>query len=74
MTGDPTTTTAETVRALAAVAQLPLPSERLEVVAPQLGEWLDAANELSAKMSAPEYAALMPAVVFTHPDVQGVGE
>jgi hypothetical protein len=56
------------VQALAAAADLPLPADRAALVAEQLGGWLAAANELSAKMSAPEFAAVTPATVFTHPD------
>lgn len=74
MTGDSTGMTSATVRAIAEAADLPLPSEREEMVAAQLGVWLSAANELSRKMSAPELASVLPATVFTHPDASGAGE
>ena len=63
----PTEVNAETVRTLAELAALPLSPERAAALAPQLAEWLTAANELSRKMSAAEHAALMPATVFTQP-------
>jgi hypothetical protein len=61
--------TPETVRALAAIADLPLAKGRAEVVAELLAEWLPAATELSRKMSAPEHQTLLPATVFTHAPV-----
>jgi hypothetical protein len=61
----------QAVRALAVAADLPLPPERLGLVADQLAEWLTAANELSRKMSAPEHQTVMPATVFTHLDPLG---
>jgi len=61
--------TPETVRTLAAIADLPLAEGRAEVVAELLAEWLPAANELSRKMSAPEHQTLLPATVFTHAPV-----
>jgi hypothetical protein len=64
----------EAVARLAAAADLPLPAERRALVAGQLAEWLGAANELSAKMSAPEHRSLMPATVFTHLDPVGGDE
>jgi len=57
----------DTVRELAEVAALPLAKERAEALAPQLAEWLRAANELSRKMSAAQHAAVMPATVFSQP-------
>lgn len=67
MTTPPTEVNARVVRTLAEQAGLALPVERAEALAPQLAEWLSAANELSRKMSAPEHAGLMPATVFTQP-------
>jgi hypothetical protein len=55
------------VRLLARAAELPLDEERLPAVAGLLGTWLEAANELSRSMSAPEHLTVMPATVFTHP-------
>jgi hypothetical protein len=60
-----------TVRELARVAGLPLDDERLALVAPQLGVWLDAANELSRKVAAEEHRALLPATVFRQPAAEG---
>lgn len=61
--------TEATVVTLADVADLPLADGRAEVVAALLVEWLPAANELSRKMSAPEYQSLLPATVFAHAPV-----
>lgn len=58
---------AEQVRTLATAAALPLGDERLNGVAELLSAWLPAANELSRKMSAADYAELMPITVCTHP-------
>ncbi len=55
------------VRTLATVADLPLSEDRLKGAAELLTAWLPAANELSHKMSAPEYDGLMPITVLTHP-------
>lgn len=55
------------VRALAALAALPLAAGREAQLAPQLSEWLTAANELSAKMAAAENWEIAPATVFRHP-------
>jgi hypothetical protein len=60
--------TAEAVRTLAAVAELPLEPERAEDVAEGLTVWLAAANELSEKMSAPEHRQRGPITTFAHPD------
>jgi hypothetical protein len=57
----------ETVREIARAADLPLGPERPALIAPQLATWLDAANELSRKMSAPEHLTLTPITVFRHP-------
>ena len=67
MTGE-SQITAETVRALAAAADLPLETERAEDLAERLAAWLEAANELSEKMSAPEHLQRTPIANFTHPD------
>ena len=55
------------VRALADYAALPLAPGREALLAPVLQAWVDDANALSRKMSAPEYWTLMPATVFSHP-------
>jgi len=57
----------ELVAQLGHYAALPLSKERLAVVAPLLDAWLKDANQLSEKMSATEYQALVPATVFAHP-------
>lgn len=69
----------DTVRELAEVAALPLERARAQALAPQLAEWLRAANELSRKMSAAQHAAVMPATVFIQPidvtqQIQEAGE
>ena len=53
-------------RVLAELADLPLGAGRDEIVGGLLAAWLPPANELSRKMSAAEYTALLPATVFTH--------
>jgi hypothetical protein len=53
-------------RVLAELADLPLGSGRDQIVGGLLAAWLPPANELSRKMSVAEYAALLPATVFTH--------
>ena len=55
------------VRALAALADLPLAAGREVQLAPQLGEWLTAANELNRKMAAAENMEITPVTVFRHP-------
>ncbi len=60
--------TAEVVWALAAAADLPLEPKRAEELAERLAVWLEAANELSEKMSAPEHLQRTPIANFTHPD------
>lgn len=57
---------AETTRLLAKLAGLPLAEGREALLAPQLGEWLMAANELNRKMSEPEYSLVTPVTVFVH--------
>jgi hypothetical protein len=59
-----------TVRTLADLAGLPLVEGREGLLAPQLSEWLTAANELNRKMSEPKYWTVTPATVFTHPSAQ----
>jgi hypothetical protein len=59
---------AEAVRKLAVAADLPLDPERAEEIAERLAGWLEAANELSEKMSAPEHLPRGPITNFTHPD------
>lgn len=61
----------ETVRELARAADLPLGPERPALIAPQLSVWLEAANELSRKMSAREHWTLTPITVFRHPGTEG---
>lgn len=48
------------VQALADHAALPLAPERLGPVADVLMAWIDGANALSEKMSAPRFAAVTP--------------
>lgn len=58
------------VLALAQAAGLPVTHERAALLAPQLNDWLVAANELNHKMSAPEHLTLMPITIFTQPTVE----
>jgi hypothetical protein len=60
-----------TVHELARAADLPLSEERLALLAPQLGTWLAAANELSRKLAADEHRPLIPITVFGHPSAEG---
>jgi hypothetical protein len=62
------------VRTLADLAGLPLEEGREALLAPQLSDWLTAANELNREMSKPEYLSIMPSTVFTHPNVQEENE
>ena len=57
----------EAVAALARAAALPLPPERVELVAGQLRDWVEAANELSRKMADPRRPEVAQIAVFTHP-------
>ena len=54
------------VRAIAAMAELPLAQGREQSIAPILDSWVRDANELSRKMSAAKYWALAPAMIFRH--------
>jgi hypothetical protein len=63
-----------TVRKLAGAADLPLTDERAAVLAPQLGAWLSAANELNAKLSADEHRDVLPITTFSHPGAEGSDE
>jgi hypothetical protein len=65
---DETGIDAEAVRALATAAALPLEPERAEDLVERLTVWLDGANELSEKMSAPEHLQRTPITSFAHPD------
>jgi hypothetical protein len=64
----------ETVRELARAADLPLGPKRPALIALQLAVWLEAANELSRKLSAPEHSTLTPITVFRHPPTEGMEE
>jgi len=55
------------VRALAALAELPLAEGREQSIAPILDTWVRDANELSRKMSAAKHWTVTPATVFAHP-------
>jgi hypothetical protein len=59
---------AEAVQALGSVAELSFEPERAEDLAERLTVWFAGANELSAKMSAPEHLPRGPITTFTHPD------
>jgi hypothetical protein len=58
------------VRVLAGLADLPLAAGRETQLAPQLGEWLTAANELNARMAAAENREITPVTVFRHPGAE----
>ena len=53
---------------LAGYAELPLAAGRDAVIKATLEAWIRDANELSRKMSAAKYQAVVPATVFIHPD------
>jgi len=55
------------VRALAAMAELPLAEGRELSIAPILNTWVKDANELSRKMSAAEHWTVTPAIIFAQP-------
>ena len=55
------------VRALAAMAELPLAEGRESTIAPILNAWVKDANELSRKMSAAQHWTVTPATIFAHP-------
>lgn len=59
---------------MTALADLHLNEERAAAVAGLLSAWLPAANELSRKMSAPEFQETMPITVLVHPDHVESGE
>jgi hypothetical protein len=56
---------------LARAADLPLEKGRARLIAPQLGTWIEAANELSRKLAAAEHAAVQPITTFRHPGYEG---
>jgi hypothetical protein len=51
---------------MAELADLPLAAGRAEISGELLVAWVQAANELSRKMSASEHQQLLPATVFVH--------
>jgi hypothetical protein len=55
------------VRALAAMAGLPLATGRESTIVPILDAWVKDANELSRKMSAAQHWTVTPATIFVHP-------
>ena len=56
--------TVESIDRLCSLAQLPLPAERRRALAPMLSQLVAAANELSRKMSAARYRAVVPILRF----------
>lgn len=54
----------DTIAALRGLVDLPVPDDRLERVAGAFAPLLEAAHELSRKMSADEMRAVTPAVGF----------
>ncbi|MDP9293480.1 MAG: hypothetical protein M3O90_03495 [Actinomycetota bacterium] len=71
---DETTLDVASVLALAHAAGLPLGGDRAQTIAPQLGEWLTAANELNRKMSRPEHRTIVPITVLMHSLTEGIEE
>ena len=63
----PSTIDQAMVRALAAMAELPLSTGRESVIVPILDAWVKDANELSRKMSAAQHWTVTPATIFVHP-------
>jgi len=59
------------VKALSEAANLPLSEQRLGLVAPLLSTWLEAANELSRTMAAPEHSGVVPITILRHPRPEG---
>jgi hypothetical protein len=55
-----TSDVSELVRGIAKASDLPLAEDRVTAVTQILEVWLKAANQLSLKMSAPEFANLGP--------------
>ena len=56
--------TAESIDRLCSLARLPLPPARRRALAPMLAQLVSAANELSLKMSAARYRAILPILRF----------
>ena len=56
--------TAEAIDRLCSLADLRVPAERRRALAPMLSQLVAAANELSRKMSAARYRAILPIVRF----------
>lgn len=56
----------ERIRALAQSANLELSDEHARGFAMTLLAWIEDANELSSKMSAPEHLERIPITVFSH--------
>lgn len=57
----------QTVRLLAAIADLEIDEEDMPSVVEVFGAWLPEANELNRKMSSAEHWQITPATVFAHP-------
>lgn len=51
------------------VADLPLTSQERTLILPTYRAWVEAANELSRKMAAPEYQSLTPSITFMHGEI-----
>jgi hypothetical protein len=64
----------ETVKKLCTAADLDVGEERLELIAPPLAAWLEAANELSRKLASPEHRTVQPVTVFRHAPAEGSEE
>ena len=62
----PSTIDQALVRALAAMAELPLDPGRESTIVPILAAWVKDANELSRKMSTAQHWTVTPATIFVH--------
>jgi hypothetical protein len=66
---DEQTLSAADVRDLARAAGLDLDDARAAAIAPTLGSWLTAAQQLNRLMSEPERRDVTPIAIFQHPPV-----
>jgi hypothetical protein len=74
MASGPSGINEDAVRALAAIAGVPMHEGEAAAVVEVLAAWLPDANELSRKMRRPEYLTVTPATVFGHHPLVDTGE
>jgi hypothetical protein len=60
-----------TVRTLADLAGLPLPTERAALIAPALAVWWRWADDLNRKMREPAHWTITPISIVAHPATTG---